>query len=124
MNRYLLFIFLLMTGAAVADWPYWPKYDKTPLTEIRPQQWRDKEDVIDGWDWSLPPNVEPDPNGLMAIERSSNLNRPLTKFLKPLDLPINPTVTLWIKWASLEPQEGTYKFNVLRERIAEAQAIG
>ena len=124
MNRYRLFIFLLMTGAAVAGWPYWPQYDKTPLTEIRPQQWRDKEDVIDGWDWSLPPNVEPAPNGLMAIKRSSNLNRSLTTFLEPLDVPINPTVTLWIKWASLEPQEGTYKFNVLRERIAEAQAMG
>ncbi len=81
MNLYRLFIFLLMTGTAVADWPYWPEYDKTPLTEIRPQQWRDKEDVIDGWDWSLPPNVEPAPNGLTAIKRSSNLNRSLTTFL-------------------------------------------
>jgi len=124
MNRYCLFIYLLMTGPAVADWPYWPQYDKTPLTEIRAQQWRDKEDVIEGWDWSLPPGVEPSPYGLMAIKRSSNLNRSLTKLLEPLDLPINPTVTLWIRWASLEPQEGTYQFNVLRERIAEAQAMG
>ena len=124
MNRYPLFLFLLMTGVAVADWPYWPQYDKTPLTEIRAQQWRDREDVIDGWDWSLPPGVEPSPNGLMAIKRSSNLNRSLTKLLEPLDLPINPTVTLWIRWASLEPQEGTYQFNVLAERIAEAQAMG
>jgi hypothetical protein len=124
MNPCRSFIFLLMTGTAVAGWPYWPEYDKTPLTEIRPQQWRDKEDVIDGWDWSLPPNVKPAPNGLMAIKRSSNLNRSLTTFLEPLDVPINSTVTLWIKWASLEPQEGTYKFNVLRERIAEAQTMG
>ena len=46
MNRYCLFIYLLMTGAAVAGWPYWPQYDKTSLTEIRAQLWRDKEDVI------------------------------------------------------------------------------
>ncbi len=124
MDPYRLLILLLMTGSAVAGWPYWPQYDKTPLTEIRAQQWRDKKDVIDGWDWSLPPNVKPAPNGLMAIKRSSNLNRSLTKLLEPLDLPINPTVTLWIRWASLEPQEGTCQFNVLRERIAEAHAMG
>jgi hypothetical protein len=29
---------------------------------------------------------------------------------------------LWIRWADLEPVEGNYKFDVLRKRIAEAQA--
>ena len=122
MNGYRLLIFLLMTGAAYADWPYWPEYSKTSLTEIRPQKWRNKDDVIDGWDWSLPPNVEPASNGLMAIKRSSSLSRSLTNFLEPLDLPINPTVTLWIKWGDLEPEEGKYKFSMLRKRIAEADA--
>jgi hypothetical protein len=124
MNRYGLFLFLLMTGAAYSDWPYWPKYSKTPLTEIRPQQWRDTDDVIEGWDWSLPPNVKPAANGFMAIKRTSSLDKSLTGFLEPLDLPINPIVTLWIKWADLEPVEGNYKFDVLRKRIEEAQAKG
>jgi hypothetical protein len=119
-----LIIFLLIIGAGYSDWPYWPNYSKTPLTEIRPQKWRDQEDVIAGWDWSLPPDVEPASNGLMAIKRSSSLDRSLTTFLEPLDLPINPTVTLWIKWADLEPVEGNYKFDVLHMRIAEAEKMG
>ena len=94
MNGYRILIFLLLIGAAHADYPYCPEYSKTPLADIRPQKWRDRDDVIEGWDWSLPPNVKPAPNGLMAVKRSGSLDRSLTNVLEPLDLPINPTVTL------------------------------
>jgi len=124
MRRYVSWLFLLMTGAAYADWPYWPKYSKTSLADTRPQQWRSQDDVIEGWDWSLPPNVKPAANGFMAIKRTSSLDRSLTEFLEPLDLPINPIVTLWIRWAELEPVEGNYKFDVLRKRFAEAETKG
>ena len=124
MNAYRVLIFLLMIGTAYAGYPYWPEYSKTPLAEIRPQKWRDKGDVIEGWDWSLPPNVKPAPNGLMAVKRSSSLDRSLTTVLEPLDIPINPTVTLWIKWGDLEPEEGKYRFAMLRKRIEEAEAMG
>ena len=50
---------LLVATAVSADYPYWPKYEKTALTDVRPQEWRTADDVIDGWDWSLPPGVEP-----------------------------------------------------------------
>lgn len=117
--------FVLSVYAAPSEkWPYWPDYSKTPLAEVRPQQWRTTDDVIDGWDWSLPPGVKPAPNGLMAVQRSSSLHRPLTTLLEPLDLPMNPAVTLWVKWRDLEPEEGVYKFDVLKERIAEADAAG
>jgi hypothetical protein len=124
MNGNRILIFLLIIGAAYADYPYWPEYSKTPLAEIRPQKWRDKDDVIEGWDWSLPPSVKPAPNGLMAVKRSSSLDRSLNTVLEPLDLPINPTVTLWIKWGDLEPEEDKYRFAMLRKRIAEAEAMG
>ncbi|MCP4261386.1 MAG: hypothetical protein GY774_28375 [Planctomycetes bacterium] len=123
MNAYRVLIFLLMIGTAYAGYPYWPEYSKTPLAEIRLQKWRDKGDVIEGWDWSLPPNVKPAPNGLMAVKRSSSLDRSLTTVLEPLDIPINPTVTLWIKWGDLEPEEGKYRFAMLRKRIEEAEAM-
>ncbi len=112
------------SGAAPERWPYWRAYHKTPLEEIRPQTWRTEEDVIDGWDWSLPPTVEPDPNGLMAIRRANHLHSDLRSFLEPLDLPINTTVTLWIKWKELEPVEGVYRFDLLRKRIKEAEDMG
>lgn len=124
MKQYGLLLFLLMTGAVCAEWPYWPKYAKTPLTEIHPQQWRNQEDVIEGWDWSLPPGVKPAVNGSMTLKRTSDLNQSLTEFLEPINLPVNPIVSLWIRWADLEPVEGNYQFDVLRKRIAEAEAKG
>jgi hypothetical protein len=115
----------LGANAAPAEaWPYWPEYKKTPLTDIRPQKWIATDHVIDGWDWSLPPNVKPAPNGLLAVNRTSDLNQPLEKQVKPLDLPLNQTVELWIKWQDLEPVEGQYRFDLLRERLGEAEKLG
>jgi hypothetical protein len=111
----------------LAEWgsyPFWPEYKKVPLEAIRPQPWRSTDDVIDGWDWSLPPDVEPAANGLLAIARTFRLHEPLDKYYKPLDLPVNPTVSLWIKWREIEPVEGQYEFDVLRTRIEEAEAMG
>ncbi|VGO14870.1 hypothetical protein PDESU_03440 [Pontiella desulfatans] len=122
----LLLMGLVYHGhAAVPEaWPYWPEYHKTPLSEIRPQEWQEQDHIIDGWDWSLPPSVEPAPNGLMAVKRTQNLKRSLNGFLEPVDLPMNPTVTLWIKWKDLEPVEGNYQFDVLRTRVEEAEQLG
>ena len=111
-------------AAPAESWPYWPEYKKTPLDEIRPQKWIEIDHVIDGWDWSLPPNVKPAPNGLLAVNRTSNLNQPLAKQVKPLNLPLNQTVELWIKWQDLEPLEGQYQFDLLRDRLLEAEKLG
>lgn len=113
------------TNAAPAEsWPYWPEYEKTPLDRIRPQEWQMADHVIDGWDWSLPTTVKPAPNGLLAVHRTSNIARSLQKEIQPLDLPVNPTLEIWVKWRDLEPKEGQYRFNLLRDRIAEASMAG
>ena len=110
---------LVANAAPPAAWPYWPEYKKTPLDEIRPQKWRPTEHVIDGWDWSLPPATKPAPNGLLAVYRTSNINRPLNKEIQSLDLPINQTLEFWVKWRDLEPVEGQYRFDLLLERMRE-----
>lgn len=115
---------LVATAAPPEAWPYWPEYKKTPLDEIRPQQWRPTEHVIDGWDWSLPPATKPAPNGLLAVYRTSNINRPLNKEIQSLDLPINQTLEFWVKWRDLEPVEGQYRFDLLLERMEEANQLG
>jgi len=115
---------LVANAAPAESWPYWPEYKKTPLDEIRPQKWIKTDHVIDGWDWSLPPSVKPAPNGLLAANRTSNLNQPLEKQVNPLNLPLNQTVELWIKWRDLEPVEGRYRFDLLRERLGEAEKLG
>lgn len=122
MFRFLLFLTLAAT--AYGNSSFWPEYHKTPLSEIRPQEWIETDHIIDGWDWSLPPHVQPAPSALMAIKRSHHLNRFLDEILEPIDLPINPTVSLWVKWRDLEPEEGTYRFDVLRQRIQEAEKCG
>ncbi|VGO20668.1 beta-galactosidase [Pontiella sulfatireligans] len=115
---------LFVSAAPSKAYPYWPEYKKVPLSDIRPQEWRAADDVTDGWDWSLPPDVKPAENGLLAIQRTSNLNRSLDKLIQPLNLPVNPTIALWIKWKQIEPVEGQYEFATLRQRIEEADALG
>ncbi len=128
--RLPLFFFALAhseTPASAAPpeaWPYWPEYHKTPLDEVRPQKWVKGDQVIEGWDWSLPPDVKPAPNGLLAFYRTSNINKPFDKQFNAIDLPVNETVEIWVKWRDLEPKEGTYKFDVVKDRIKEAQKLG
>ncbi len=125
---YLCTIYIhLMTRADAApptSWPYWPEYHKTPLDQIRPQEWKTADHVIDGWDWSLPPTVKPSPNGLLAVYRTSNIKHPLNKEIQSLNLPLNQTLELWVKWRDLEPTEGQYRFDLLKSRIEEASQKG
>ena len=113
-----------LSAAPPAAWPYWPEYHKTPLAQIRPQEWKLAEHVIDGWDWSLPPTVKPAPNGLLAVYRISNIERPLSSDIQSLDLPVNETIEIWVKWRDLEPEEGKFRFDQLRNRIEEASQRG
>ncbi len=113
-----------LLAAPPETWPYWPKYKQTPLAEISPQKWIATDHTINGWDWSLPPSVKPAPNGLLAANRTSRLDQPLGKQVRSVDLPVNQTIELWIKWRDLEPEEGRYRFDLLRDRIAEAEKQG
>jgi Beta-galactosidase len=113
------------THAAPAEaWPYWPEYLQTPLTQIHPQEWKMEDHIIDGWDWSLPLGTKPAPNGLLAVYRISDIKRPLDQEIKPLDLPLNETLEIWVKWRDLEPTEGQYRFDLLQARITEASERG
>lgn len=114
----------MTAGEASVDYTFWPAYKQTPLHEIQPQAWRSEADMIEGWDWSLPPGTGYVEDGLLAVRRSFNLEKSMHGFLEPLDLPINPTVTFWIRWKYLEPEEGSFHFDVLRERIEEADSLG
>jgi hypothetical protein len=121
-----VWVCLMFTQTAVGSeaYPYWPEYEKTALVDIRPQQWRTTDDIIIGWDWSLPPEVKPAKNGLLAIKRSFDMSQSLHEYVKPLDLPINPTITLWVKWRDLEAQEGQIDFSSVKQRMHEAEELG
>jgi len=85
--------------------------DKTPALRGDFGTWRGADDVIEGWDFSLPPGLRPVPrSGLsfrgqapegFAGRRLTNLN--------------------W-SWRRLEPTEGTYDFDSLRKAIRDTAA--
>ena len=103
-------------------YPYWPKYKKTPLGNVRPQRWRDREDIIKGWDWSLPPSVKPSPRSLIAVDRHMGYRKEIKK--QEYHFPVNAVTLHWIHWKQVEPKEGVYKWDELKKRILEAAKGG
>ncbi|MCF7849421.1 MAG: hypothetical protein K9M45_11280 [Kiritimatiellales bacterium] len=73
------------------------------------QEWRSSDDIIDGWDWSLPPDVMPHP--------SSGIKFPGKDEVK--DFPGRQMRDINCSWSTLEPQEGTFDFESLRQEILE-----
>ncbi|MBF0196889.1 MAG: hypothetical protein HQL32_04235 [Planctomycetes bacterium] len=106
------------------DYSLWGEYAQTPIEDIKPQKWRNEDDIIDGWDWSLPTNIQPSEKGLLCVKRASNPSRSLASKLPKIDLPINPVVSLWLKWRDIESKEGTYNFNIIKDRLKEAEKAG
>ena len=106
------------------DYPFWRDYHKTPIEQMSPQVWRTTDDIIDGWDWSLPPNTQPSPNGLVCVRRSFNTARTLAGRLPRITAPLNPVVSLWVRWREIEPEEGIYCFDIIKDRMHEAEAAG
>lgn len=81
-----------------------------PLSTV-PQPWVEKDHIVDGWDWSLPPGTRASPRGWVAYghERDLDFNLPSG----------NRVIPLYVNWRELEPTEGRYDFDGLRARIRE-----
>lgn len=80
----------------------------------RPQPWREADDVIDGWDWALPPGVKPDPSsGVLINERKVGPDFP-----GRLSRQVN-----W-SWRRLEPEEGRFDVEPLRREILQRSEGG
>ena len=72
-----------------------------------PQRWRATDDIIDGWDWSLPPGVKPDPSSGVLI----NKRKVGPDFPGRLSRQVN-----W-SWRELEPEEGRFDVEPLRKAV-------
>lgn len=70
-------------------------------------EWRDKEDVIFGWDWSLPHWVKPTDNSAMAFSHAPD----------GFQFPGNRLYVVSTSWRELEPIEGSYRFDLLQKKI-------
>jgi len=76
--------------------------------------WRTSFDIIDGWDWSLPPGIEAVPYS------GKTMLWPLVDG-KRWDLPGKELTKIVATWRELEPKEGEFDFAPLKERIQEAE---
>ncbi len=104
------------------DYSLWPDYRCVPLENIRPQEWRTTDDIIDGWDWSMPPHIKPSPRSLIGLQRLIGQKRKIESI--KANFPVNPVTLHWITWRDIEPVEGQYNWDMVRERIAQARAKG
>lgn len=92
-------------------------HDKTLSADLKDQNadenavalmpWRAGDDIVDGWDWSLPPGIEP-------VERSGLIFRSGEK----RSLPGNKLMDIAVYWRDVEPEEGVYDFEPLRKKLA------
>lgn len=125
---------LLFSAEAIAKYdtlipentyPFWGKYQDVPVNDIRAQEWRTKEDIIDGWDWSLPSGIKPSPRSLIGIQRYSSLNG-IEKNINTVNLqfPANPVTVFWINWKQIEPEEDKYEWDKVRNMIETADKKG
>lgn len=91
---------------------------RTPAAQGAPEAkgpaWRTSDGIVDGWDWSLPPGVRAAPNS--AIKVSEKIAEP--------DFPGRLVHTVGATWRDVEPEEGQYRFEPLRQRILDASAGG
>ena len=73
---------------------------------IKPTSWRAEDDVVDGWDWSLPPGTKP--AAYSGVKYSPRDVRAV---------PGNRYVSVRASWRECEPAEGKYDFEPLRQRL-------
>ena len=95
----------------------WPEYKTVPVADIKPQTWRTSDDIIDGWDFSLPPSAGVSDKSLLCVSRNA-------RSLPKVNFPANPVISLWVRWKDLEPKEGQYKFDKLLADIKTAEQAG
>jgi uncharacterized protein YjdB len=87
-------------------WKYWGKFEKVDIPYKTP--WIEGDTVTDGWDWSLPDFVEADSLAYFRYKNTPNL-----------DFSSKNLNDVYVRWNELEPTEGEYNFEYLRQLIID-----
>ena len=106
------------------NYPYWPEYQKTAVSEIYNPKWIAKDHTIEGWDWTLPTSVRPSEESKLCIARNFGLGKNKIEELAEIHFLSNPVISHWVKWRELEPKEGEINFQPLIENIKSAYKKG
>ncbi|MCK4920107.1 MAG: hypothetical protein KAS71_03620, partial [Bacteroidales bacterium] len=96
---YLAFIlFVANCSNHISDESENEKSDRIPVI---PMEWKEKDHILEGWDWSLPPYAKAHPySGTTMPWKSEDGRR--------YDLPGNEFTKVRAQWRELEPEEGSY----------------
>ena len=78
----------------------------TKYSTVTAAPWRTTNDVIPGLDWSLPSGVKASPNGFVTIKDNPTAT-----------IPCRNLEQIRVTWKDLEPIEGTYNWDLLRNAI-------
>jgi hypothetical protein len=108
----------------IEKYPYWGSYHKTPISDIRAAKWINKDNVVLGWDWSLPTFVKPATKSNLCLARNSGLKGEKIENLPAVNFPCNPVIAHWVNWRDLEPIEGQINFQPLIDNIKLANKKG
>ena len=86
--------------------------DKGNRIPVETTPWRTDYDIIDGWDWSLPPDLK-------TISYSgTTMPWPVVNNMR-YDLPGNEIARVSSSWREMEAEEGNYNFEPLRQKILQ-----
>ncbi|MBT4814428.1 MAG: hypothetical protein HON70_01950 [Lentisphaerae bacterium] len=114
----LLVVFLLaVTGYAAPDSPkeaFVAKADRLFQTEYHFHPWQEKDHIVDGDDWSLPPWVKAAPYSGISISEKKVGDR----------LPTRIQRSVRVSWRQVEAAEGTFDFSIVRKKILNASGEG
>jgi hypothetical protein len=106
-------------------YPYWPTYtyiEDKYVTNIRAQEWKTTDHVIEGWDWSMPGFIKPAARSSVGLQRNFGWTKNFFNF--NLKFQANPAGLLWVNWRDIEKTPGVYDFSGILNRIKQAQSVG
>lgn len=98
------------TAYAENLWKYWGKYEFEDIPYS--SAWSGENTIVDGWDWSVPEFVIADSLAYIWYKDEPNM-----------EFSCQNLNDVYIQWNELEPVQGQYKFDLLRQKIRDA-AVG
>ncbi len=108
-------------AGGINPWHYWGARFDAQAHRLEPQPWRTSDDLVEGWDWSLPPSVKPAANARLRLGMFG-WRKGIASFNPPPGLKV--VDELWVRWRELEEVEGHYDFSQLETEIAQRLAQG
>lgn len=124
-KKLILIFEIILLGVVLGEekpYRFWPEYKKIEIEKCEMPEWISTNAIRPGWDFSLPAAVTPKSNAGLVFSRIFSLND--VPKLAPVNIKANPMLSIWVRWAELEPEEEKFQFDRLEKVIALAESKG